>query len=290
MTLPIDLADLPEPLAEIVGEADEEELWGDAIDPIEDWLDETGQRPPAVLVALAYVLYRDALDIMVDEVEERGTRALALLDEAKLTKQTAKLRREITRSVSRDRAYTKEREERVAATRERPLEELTREELREVAYNHAKTPAGAAMAARAWVLASNMATTDYDKHDCIGRAALEFAEAGDWAEAMPRLEAIVKAPTDYEGWIADYAWHELLDKAIADGDTAAFEARWSGALAMKRADYFPFSQPKQAEYLEYAVEQKLVAIARHIVGIVMEHRSPRERKPLQALLDRANAL
>jgi hypothetical protein len=82
--LPVDVSKLPPVLARRVRAAQKSGIWGEAIEPFEDWLAEKGQRPPAVLVMLAYMIYQDAIEVMVDEVEKRGERALALLDEAKL--------------------------------------------------------------------------------------------------------------------------------------------------------------------------------------------------------------
>ncbi|MBA3503310.1 MAG: hypothetical protein M4D80_22120 [Myxococcota bacterium] len=292
MKLPVDLDALPEELARHVREAQDEGLWGDAIEAFEAWLDEAGKRPAPVLIMLAFMLYRDALEVMVDQVDELGTRAIALLDEAKQPKQTAALRREIERAVGRDRERSKQTSEKVAKSRAKPLESLSLAELRELAYKlgESKKSEELAIGARAWLLVSEQEEDAFGQRDAFGRAALIFAEAKDWKEALPRLEKILKKPADYEDWIAGYAWHHMLDKAIEDGDVALFEKRWKAALAMKREDHFPFSHPVQARYLEYAIEQKLTGVAKHLVAIIEAHRSARDQKALKPLLDRARAL
>jgi hypothetical protein len=288
MKLPLEIEELPTPLQRPMREAEESEMWGDAIDAFEDWMDETGERPPAVLHMLAWMIYRDALEVMVDDVEALGTRAIELLDEAKLGPKAAALRREIQRAVNRDRKET----ERVDKLRGMPMEALDRDSLRSLAYHlgDSNEPADAALAARAWLIAANFETSDSDRRDCHARAALELAQAGNWDEAYPRLREIVDNPDQYDSWMPDFAWYRLLDKAIADGDVAMFEERWKCAVALKREDHFPFAQPSQATYLAFAVDNDLVMIAKHLVGVIEKAQSPRERKPLAELLERAKQL
>jgi hypothetical protein len=105
---------------------------------------------------------------------------LALLDEAKLTKQTAALRREIARAVEVARKRTSAEAKRVAASGAQDLASLSLRELRELAYNlgESNSREDQARAARAWLLAAAQEKEPFDRNDCLGRAALNFADAG----------------------------------------------------------------------------------------------------------------
>lgn len=291
MKFPIRIEDLPDTLADAVREAEESEFWEDAMEAFEDWLDEAGERPAAVLVMLAWMIFQDALDIMVDEVEKRGERALALLDEAKLDNvETQELRQQIETAIRRDRRES----QRILRTRDQPLESMDRRTLRDLAYKlgESKKSADHAMAARAWTMAARHETEASKINDCLARAAIAHADAEEWDEAIPRLEQIVARPDDYDDWIPDFAWYRLLDKAIADRDVSAFRARWAAAVATPRPrwNHFPYAFPSQEKYLAFAIEQRLVEVVRHVVDVVMAARSARERKPLQSLLEQADAL
>lgn len=139
------------------------------------------------------MMFQDAIEVTVNEVVERGERVLALLDEAKLTKQTAALRREIARAVEVARKRTSAEAKRVAASGAQDLASLSLRELRELAYNlgESKSREDEACAARAWLLAAAQEKEPFDRNDRLGRAALSFADAGDWREARPRLEHVV---------------------------------------------------------------------------------------------------
>jgi len=289
MTEPFDANELPPPLAKAFAAAKEQEMWGDAIEAFEDWIDETEQRPPVVLVAMAYMLIRDAFEVMVDSVVEYGERALALIAESKLTtKEVRALQRKIDQAVRREKAEGA----RVLQTREQPLESMDRRSLRDLAYKlgESKKPADLARAARCWVVAATHETDDRSIKDCLARAALDFASAGEWNEATPRLETILANPSDYDDWMPDYAWYRFLDKALAEDDVATFRKRWAGALAMSRKEYFPFARPCQQSYLEFAVKHRLGDIAKHLVEVVTTQRSPREQKPLAKLIEQARDL
>jgi hypothetical protein len=289
MEFPIRIEILPDKLAKLVREASEDEFWGDAMEAFEDWLDETAERPPAVLVMLAWMTFEDALDIMVDEVEERGELALALLDEAKLDNvETQRLRRRIETAVRRE----KERSRGILRTRNQPLETMDRRTLRDLACELGKSKelADQALAARAWKIAAQYETEAHAIKDCIARAALACANAQEWEEAIPWLEEILAASSDYDGWVPDYACYRLLDKAISDGDISAFRTRWATAVAMTRAEHFPFALSLQEKYLAFAIEHRLIEVVKHLVDVVMTARSPRERKPIASLLAEASTL
>jgi hypothetical protein len=289
---PIELEDLPAALANATRAAFDKGDWSDAIAIFEDWLDEHAQRLPAVLAMLAFMVFRDAVEVMVDEVAERGGAALALLDEAKLdTTRTRELRRQIKRAIQRDQQRNKDAER----LTERPLESFGRYELRELAYKLGDSTQrkARAKAARAWILASEFETKEWQKKDCLGRAALHFAAADEWSEATPRLREILAHPDDYDDWFADSAWGCFLDKAVADGNTTAFHTHWQAALAMPRAKlfpYFPYPLPSQEEYLVFAIKHRLIDVVKHIVDVVTTHRSPRERKPIAELLEQAQSM
>jgi hypothetical protein len=291
MENPISVDELPAEIRDIVKDAEGD--YGDALDAVEDWLDGQDDRPPNVLVTIAWLEIEFALDIMVDEVTERGERALELLDEAAdLKKQTAKLRRHIERCIARSRKYDREQDKAVDATLDKSLDALDRRQLRDLAYKLGRSQSAddKEKAARAWELASTHATEDYDKYDCLGRAALEFADAGRWDEAEPRLQNVIAEPTKYEGWIVDYCWYRLLDKAIAETNVAEFEKYWKGAVAMQRQDHFPYSHPSQEQYLAFALAHRLVDIARHIASVAPKNRNKREIAAIQPLLDRVQEI
>jgi hypothetical protein len=283
---PIELADLPEPLANVVRAASDTGLWDEAIATFEDWLDEHEQRSQSVLAMLAFMTFRDALEVMVDEITERGKAALALLDKAALdTARTRELRRQIERALE----LNQRENARTERMRDRSLKSLDRAELRALAYKlgESEEREDHAKAAQAWIIASTFEASERQKKDCLARAALDFAAAGDWGEATPRLHEILAHPSDYDDWFADFAWYCFLDKAVEDDNVSTFRMHWEGALAMPRADRFPFAWPEQEYYLEFSVRHRLVDIVKHLVEIMTADRSPRERKSIAGLLDRA---
>jgi len=286
VTEPFDAALLPPPLGQLWADTKDRPVLSPTIDAFELWLEENDQRPPAVLVALAYLMFREAS--LVKDVAECAHRALALIAESKIrTDEVLELRRRIDEAVASEMIE----EACLLHMRQRPLESLSRRELRDLAawLGSSKDPEDCGLAARYWLALASRETEDRDVRHCLTGAACAFAAAGDWAEAMPRLESIVASP-DYGGWMRDFSWYRLLDKAVAEDDVETFRERWDAALAVEREDPFPFSHPPQDAYLAFAVRHGLGEVARHVAEIVISRRSPRAQKSLAGLIDQARRL
>lgn len=249
-----------------------------SIDRVEDLLKE--QRSPDLLVAYAVVLFEDTVCIMVDEVATRFPQILELLKEAvslgypaaALKRFRARVRRLLKRDADNRAAVLALLDEDPATL---DLRSVTR-----LAFALAEKPASAARGGElyrlAWQRYQAEGAAAHRVDDNRGRAALAFAKAGRWADALPELRWLVSEETKaVDSWQIQFAWCALLEHARKTGDDATLRADFDAARAWAKsnADVFPVPRPFQDKVLRWFVEADDDVRLRQVVEVMIPRRT-----------------
>jgi tetratricopeptide (TPR) repeat protein len=255
---------LPPPLQEQLEQFLDEEEYGDAAVLLEEHLASGGERTPALLVTLADCVYREALEVMVDQIIPACQRALSLLDEALASPKhppgLKPMRAEIQRVLAfhlREEASTQDEihQAEKAGT-------LTAEQLAHKAYR--LWEAGECLQAAELFLQAAAKEQPDEAITERARAGFCLAEAGQWERARPLLQETAEFDWQAAGDWNDrgdsetaYAW--LLLDAAAREDRAGFRELWGRAVRRGEAlDFqFPSIRPLQERLLRACVDLTL---------------------------------
>jgi tetratricopeptide (TPR) repeat protein len=284
---------LPPPLQEQLEQLLEEEQYGDAAVLLEEHLAQGGERTPAVLVTLADCVYRDALEVMVDQIIPACQRALTLLDEVQASPRPPAGFRNLRGEISRVLTFHLREEAATQAEihQAQKAGTLTAEQLSHKAYR--LWDAGESLQAAELFLQA----ADKQQPDAAiterARAGFCLAEAGQWDRARPLLQETAEFDWRAAGLWNDrydsekaYAW--LLLDAAARQDRAGFRDLWERAV--RRGDAleleFPSIRPHQERLLRASVDLALPEACAHLIAAVNQSykRIPTE---LKGLLDAA---
>jgi hypothetical protein len=293
-SLPFDPKKLPAELRRSLTSAIEIEDHGAAIDSMENYLHAGGRRTPTLLVALAFCEVEFARRIMVDEVMERSTRALELLDEAAALGADPADFAGLRSLAERFRAFGRKEEKRVRNLRDADPASLDLRQLTEVArqLEEQGDPPSRARAARLLLLGSQRAPAestweepDAQRHDLYVRAGLAFADAGLWKEALPILVYTTETKPSQPGhdsWMSEFAYVRLLRYAAEKDDPERYLRLWEQARRWSERhgeSYFPFPRPAQDEALRACLEFRLREPCEQLLAIFEQHRAPRTISP-----------
>lgn len=275
---------LPVALRAIVTAALKDEDYGTGIDAIEDYLHKRKKRDLSVLIALAFLEMQFAVTVMVDEVVQRTSRALELLDEAVAGGADQKSLGDLRRSCIRYHRRAQALERATSALLNQDAAKLSLKDQRDLAYKLDEIGGreNSARAAAIWLSQAKTASVSFERYERRARAGLSFAHAKMWDDALPILEKTVKAPQG-DGWIADYAYYELLTHAAETNDRERYIRLWADALRWSEREggdrFFPFARPVQDESLEVCLRFQLADHCKHLLDVMKKHRSPRTISP-----------
>lgn len=295
---PFETSKLPRAMAGISSPCDLE-------DAIENYLAAGGEASADLLVAQAWAAFETALEVMVDEVVQRGERALRLLDRAtELGADPARirpLRERIRRSVRQEQ----DRVGAVLALLARPLEELDAEELADIAHrlDERSRPGDKRRAAQLYELAAKHPKTRTKQRGYLQcRAALARADAGDLDAARADLERILDgelvATGSGKAFAAIYvhlAANRLLAELLERGEPSAVErlcARADATAARVGGETasYPRAHSVEEDLLHFALEHKLEPRARALHEQIAA-RPPKDLTPgARSLLEKGTAL
>lgn len=255
----------------------------------------------AALLVEAYATYRDAMEVMVDQVVPACQAALELLAKARAAgaddREATQLGQEIERTLLKAVQQVQEEESQLQeATAAADPDLLSRMAHRRWDRVRSKEAAElflqAADAERAAASRRGRGRADHSFNYLV-RAGLCFHEAGLTDRAQPLLEAALVFDWKSAGLWADrhmteWAFAALLESHARQPDAEGFRRLWSQAVQRgeELEQPFPSIRPKQERLLELSMQLGDKECCRHVLARI-QSREERIPKPVREQIARA---
>lgn len=210
-----------------------------------------------VLLALAFFVFEDACSVMVDQVVPAGKRALELLDQAaqqgaaedKVKRYQARIKRVLKRE--------EKREAQVLALMERDHNDLSLDEVTDLAYTLSDKPGlkHKALAAKLWGVAENLANKEAPTKSGYFRCRLGISlwDSGQTAAAQPYLDEMMDRQIPCGDLVRSFsllAANRIIQESLETDDPASI-ARVFRELT-RRVEDFPVAKTVRKRLLSAA--------------------------------------